>query len=117
MCRRLSGPQPCSGRVRKISPPTGIRSPGRAARRESLYRLSYPGPLLLRRVLLKLREFDGKMSRKCDLFVPGLQVPSAGRVLQGQKHFYGVKRCVMLAIGLETLPCPHLVSSTRRKSC
>jgi len=31
--------------VRKISPPpTGIRSPDRPARRESLHRLSYPGP-------------------------------------------------------------------------
>ena len=30
--------------MRKISPPTGIRSPDRPARSESLYRLSYPGP-------------------------------------------------------------------------
>jgi len=42
--RRLSGPQGGSGRVRKISPPTGIRSPDRPARSESLYRLSYRGP-------------------------------------------------------------------------
>jgi hypothetical protein len=28
--------------VRKISPPTGIRSPDRPARSQSLYRLSYP---------------------------------------------------------------------------
>ena len=27
LCRRLGGPQGLSGRVRKISPPTGIRSP------------------------------------------------------------------------------------------
>jgi hypothetical protein len=33
-----------SGWVRKISPPTRIRSPNRPARSESLYRLSYPGP-------------------------------------------------------------------------
>jgi hypothetical protein len=32
-------------RVRKISPATGIRSPERSARSESLYRLSYRGPL------------------------------------------------------------------------
>ena len=37
------GPQGRFGRVRKISPPTGIRSPDRPARSESLYRLSYPG--------------------------------------------------------------------------
>ena len=43
--RRLGGPQGRSVRVRKISPPTGIRSPDRSARSESLYRLSYPGPL------------------------------------------------------------------------
>ena len=43
--RRLGGLQGRSGRVRKISPPTGIRSPDRPARIESLYRLSHPGPL------------------------------------------------------------------------
>jgi len=42
--RRLGGPQDWSGRVRKISPPTGIRFPDRPARSESLYRLSYLGP-------------------------------------------------------------------------
>jgi hypothetical protein len=43
--RRLGGPRSWSGRVRKISPPTGIRSPDCPARSESLYRLPYPGPL------------------------------------------------------------------------
>ena len=43
--RRLDGPQGRSGRVRKISPPTGIRSPDRPARSESKYRLSYRGPV------------------------------------------------------------------------
>ena len=32
-----------SGRMQKISIPTGIRSPDRPACSESLYRLSYPG--------------------------------------------------------------------------
>ena len=40
--RRLGGPQGWYGRVRKISPPTGIRSSDRPARSQSLYRLSYP---------------------------------------------------------------------------
>jgi hypothetical protein len=40
--RRLGGPQGRSGRVRKMSPPTGIRSPDRPARSQSLYRRSYP---------------------------------------------------------------------------
>ena len=39
--RKLDGPQGRSGRVRKISPPTGIRSSDRPARSQSLYRLSY----------------------------------------------------------------------------
>jgi len=39
--RRLGGPQERSGQVRKISSPTGIRSPDRPARNQSLYRLSY----------------------------------------------------------------------------
>jgi hypothetical protein len=37
--RRLGGPQGRSGRLRKISPPTGTRSPGLPARIESLYKL------------------------------------------------------------------------------
>ena len=45
--RRLGGPQCRSGPVRKISPPTGIRSPDRPARSESLYRLSYRGPFII----------------------------------------------------------------------
>jgi hypothetical protein len=44
--RRLGGPQGRSGRVRQISPPTGIRSPDRPARSESLNCLSHPGPPL-----------------------------------------------------------------------
>ena len=40
--RRLSGPQDRSGQVREISPLTGIRSPDRPARSQSLYRLRYP---------------------------------------------------------------------------
>jgi len=42
--RMLGGPQGSSGRVWKISSPTGIRSPDHPARSESLYRLRYPGP-------------------------------------------------------------------------
>jgi hypothetical protein len=45
--RRVGGLQGWSGRVREISPPTGIRSPDRPTRSEPLYRLSYPGPTTL----------------------------------------------------------------------
>jgi hypothetical protein len=45
--RRLGGSQDRSGWMRKISPPTGIRSTDRPARSESPYRLRYSGPLLL----------------------------------------------------------------------
>ena len=41
---RVGGPQCRSGRVRKISPPTGIRLPERPACSKSLYRLRYLGP-------------------------------------------------------------------------
>ena len=40
--RGLGGTQGRSGQVRKISPPTGIPSPDRPARSQSLYRLRYP---------------------------------------------------------------------------
>jgi len=41
--RWLGGSQHPSGRVRKISPPTGIRSPDRPSRKESVYRPRYLG--------------------------------------------------------------------------
>ena len=44
--RRLGGPQSRCGRVLKIPPPTGNRSPDRPARSESLYQLRYSGPSL-----------------------------------------------------------------------
>ena len=42
--RKLGGPQGRSGRMQKFSPYTGIRSPDRPARSESVYCLSYSGP-------------------------------------------------------------------------
>ena len=49
--RWVGGPQGWSGRMQKISPPTGIRSPDRPVRNESLYRLSYPDPLLFNKYI------------------------------------------------------------------
>ena len=51
--RKLGGPQGWSRHVRKISPPTGIRSPNRPARSQSLYRLSYRGPPVYMQMGLK----------------------------------------------------------------
>jgi hypothetical protein len=45
--RRLGGPQGRSGQVRKISPPTGIRSPDLPASSQSLYRLRYPAHFVI----------------------------------------------------------------------
>ena len=42
---RLGGLQGRTGRVRKISSPTGIRSSDRPARSESIYRLRYTGQM------------------------------------------------------------------------
>jgi hypothetical protein len=43
---RLGGPQGRSGRMQKISPPLGFDTPDPPVRSESLYWLSYRGPLL-----------------------------------------------------------------------
>ena len=64
--RRLDGPQGWSGRVRKTSPSTGIRSPYRPARNESLYRLSYPGPL---REMVTKEIAMGKLCHRCAVIV------------------------------------------------
>jgi hypothetical protein len=46
--RRLDGCQGRSEQMRKISPPTGIRSPDRPACSDSLYRMSYPAHTKIR---------------------------------------------------------------------
>jgi hypothetical protein len=45
--RRLGGLQAQSGRVRNILPPTGIRSSDHPGGSESLYRRSYPNPVII----------------------------------------------------------------------
>jgi hypothetical protein len=52
--RGMNGLQVSSGRARKISPPTGIRSPARPVRSESLYRVRYPD-----HQLVKIRQYIG----------------------------------------------------------
>jgi hypothetical protein len=66
---RLGRPQGRSGRVWKISPPTGIRSLDRPACSESLYRLSYRGrhcPLVL---LVKFVVAIGLLTKKHILYI------------------------------------------------
>ena len=46
LCRRLGGPRPVWTGAENLAP-TGIRSPDHLASSESLYQLSYPGPLYL----------------------------------------------------------------------
>ena len=60
--KRLGGPQGRSGRVRKISPRPGFDPRDRLARSESLYRLSYRGPLLKLRLTKLIR---GDIIRLC----------------------------------------------------
>ena len=57
--RRMGGPQGRSARLRKISTPTGLRSPDRSVLSESLYRLSYPGPRIITRLLWKAVGISG----------------------------------------------------------
>ena len=63
--RRLGGPQGRSGQVRRISPPTGIRSPDRPVRSQSLKWLRYPAKWSCRRL---------------DIFIP--------RILNSDLHFH-----------------------------
>ena len=51
----LGGPQGRYGEVRKVSPPTGIPSPARPTRSQSLYRLRYPAHKV-NRLLTKKRD-------------------------------------------------------------
>jgi len=56
LCRKLGGPQSRSGRVRKISPPTGIKSLDRPVRSESFIATELLRfPLLDKGVLLQAR--------------------------------------------------------------
>ena len=65
--KRLGGSRGRSGRVGENLAPTGIRSPDRPARSESLYRLSYPGPhiyIYIPRKTRKCFSFSWSVSRQ-----------------------------------------------------
>jgi len=94
--RRLGGAQGRSGRVRKISPPTGIRSPDRPARGESLYRLSYrstmSAPVLtgldaLEKSLWQLQRIEPlSLSRTAPTDCTLKWVLRSGVIFNGMKH-------------------------------
>ena len=74
--RRLGGSQGRSGQVRKITPLIGIRSSDRPARSQSLYRLSYHGPLVndnvrvnISTVAVKINISNSKIFRSMQTFL------------------------------------------------
>jgi hypothetical protein len=69
--RRLGGPQGRSGQAENLAP-TGIRSPDRPARSQSLYRLSYPAQLMANESYEKRRgpRQCTKPTRSTPLFLP-----------------------------------------------
>jgi len=93
--RRLGGPQDRSWEVRKISPPprTGIRSPDRLARSQSLCRLSYPGPLAAVSTVLELR--DEIISFSGCFFGMGL-INCATNVFAGPEYLQCFWYCILL---------------------
>jgi hypothetical protein len=64
--RRLGGPQGGFGQVRKISPPTGIRSSDRPAPSQSLYQLRYPAHT----ISYTARFSEHKLLNACVVFPP-----------------------------------------------
>ena len=72
----------------KISPPTGIRSPDRSARRKPLYRLSYPGPSGLD-VWSKKKILAPPVGRMNDFW--DMAAPSVATVLTGQSRAQNVQ--------------------------
>ena len=77
----LGGHQGWSGRVRKISSPTGIRSMNRPTNSESLYLLRYPGPLYTG--YTQKNGADSKVNKKFISHLTGAQLtPSAAATVQ-----------------------------------
>ena len=68
---RLGDPQGRFGQVRKISPPTGIWSPDRLARSQSLYRLRYSAHCILYRICYINRGNVGDEARGANAHLPG----------------------------------------------
>jgi len=89
--RRLGGPQGRSGQVRKISPPTGIRSPEPSARSQSLYLLRYP-PHRIRCTLYKImcptKSMEPHDYRKCSNKTPLFYLRIVGFTL---RPFYSLQ--------------------------
>jgi hypothetical protein len=92
--RRLGGAKGMFGRVLQISPTTGIRSPDRSARSELLYRLSYPGELLLHygkkaHCSINVRRFKDNVS------IADVAYEKMGRATHDEQEWYGWRGMVM----------------------
>jgi hypothetical protein len=74
--RRLGGPQDRSGQGRKISAPTGIRSPDRPARSDSLYRIF---SISIWNVYMAWKLLSWRYSVTCKSFFPLKSVLSENR--------------------------------------
>ena len=96
-CRRLGGPRVRSGRARKVSPPTGIRSPDRPTRNMSIYLPSQLQFYPITFTFIHLRSHkvyssftshqtdlycpDGSVKRRRDVTDCGLQVAETQRFM------------------------------------
>ena len=65
--RRLGGPQGRSGQVRKISPPTGNRSPDRPARSSVAIPTELPGPPTVITLIINVTQMEA--TRLCLIFM------------------------------------------------
>jgi hypothetical protein len=72
-------PRGRSGQVRKISPPTGIRSPDRPARSQSLHRLRYPAHQY-NSTQAQIKDYIRRLRRNSVFRHPPLKTRMEGRV-------------------------------------
>ena len=73
-------PGPIWTGAENLAPPPGIQSPDRPARSESLYRLSYPGPLKYGVIRGERQESDMKITCSYTYYIP--DVSKFGELLQ-----------------------------------
>jgi hypothetical protein len=81
-------PAPVWTVAENLAAPTGIRSPDRPARSESLYRLSYPGTLIYFNVMTtKCRHLSPQANRVHSLLLTFLYSPHLQWIINFHKSF------------------------------